>query len=265
MTNTDTNVEALHNQKEQIYQQLQELGKQIGGAIRELKDRRAKRNDLTQLAQEQKTVRKDLSKIIKDKIAQVKVLRAQRGEKPVKAAEQKDSPGKLRQEISKLEHKLETSAMDFSSEQKLTKLLKEKKAALAKIGGSTELDKQIREFSKDIDKLKKESDVAHEKVTEAAKESQKHHEAILELSKKIEDWKKEETTLQEQYTKLKEELNSKADQLPQKKMKQKKSVMSQPTVDEEAMLKEKAAEVEQKVKDKKKLTTEDLLAFQARK
>ncbi len=34
---------------------------------------------------------------------------------------------------------------------------------------------------------------------------------------------------------------------------------------DEAMLKEKAAQVEEKVKSKQKLTTEDLLAFQSQK
>lgn len=261
---TDTDTHSLHESKEKAYQELQELGKQIGAAIRELKERREKRNDLTKLAQEQKQIRKDLSRVIKEKIAEVKVLRTKRGDKASKPGDQKESPAKLRMEVQKLEHKLETSAMDFTAEQKLTKVLKEKKAQLAKMGGDGELDKQIRGSSKEIDKLKKESDVAHAKVTEAAKESQEHHEAILALSKKIEDWKKRETELQEQYGKLKEQLNAKSDALPQKKSK-KQTLTPQQNAADEAVLKEKAAEVEQKVKDKKKLTTEDLLAFQARK
>jgi len=256
----DTN--ALREQKEHIYQQLQELSKQIGAAIRELKERRNQRNELTKLAQEQKQVRKDLSKVIKDKIVQVKELRAKRGDKP--KIESKESPGKLKMEIQKLEHKLETSAMDFTAEQKLTKIIKEKKVLLAKIGGDTDMDRHIRAMSKEIDKLKRESDVAHEKVTVAAKESQQHHEVILDLSKKIEAWKKEEMQLQEQYTKLKEEINAKADSLPQKKPR-KAAAAPQNSAADEAVLKEKVAEVEQKVKEKKKLTTEDLLAFQAKK
>jgi uncharacterized coiled-coil DUF342 family protein len=263
MTN-DT--KSLHEQKEQIYQRLQELSKQIGAAIRELKERRNQRNELTKLAQDQKQVRKDLSKIIKEKISYVKELRSKRGDRPVqKGGDQKDSPGKIKMEIQKLEHKLETSAMDFTAEQKLTKLLKEKKTQLAKMGGDNDMDKNIRAFSKEIDKLKKESDVAHEKVTVAAKESQQHHEVILDLSSKIEEWKKEETQLQEQYTKLKEELNSKADALPQKKTMKKSTPSMQQSVADEQVLKEKVAEVEQKVKEKRKLTTEDLLAFQAKK
>jgi uncharacterized coiled-coil DUF342 family protein len=255
----------LNEQKEAAYQELQELSKNIGAAIRELKERRTKRNDLTQLAQDQKVVRKELSRIIKEKIAEVKALRSKRGDKVVKASDSKESPGKLRMEISKLEHKLEISAMDFTEEQKLTKILKEKKAALGKIAGDSDLDRTIRTLSKDIDKLKKESDVAHEQVTAAAKESQEHHEAILTLSKNIEDWKKRETELQEQYGKLKDELNANRSDLPTKKQPKKQQHVQQNSAADEAVLKEKVAEVEQKVKDKKKLTTEDLLAFQANK
>ncbi len=261
MTDNDTSV--LHEHKEKAYQELHELSRQIGAAIRELKERRDKRNELTKHAQEQKQLRKDLSKVIKEKIAEVKVLRAKRGDKPVRVADPRDrgdSPAKIKMEIQRIEHKLETSAMEFTEEQKLTKILKEKKAQLAKMGGENELDHTIRALSKEIDKLKKESDVAHEAVTTSARQSQEEHERILALSKQIEDWKARDAQLQEQYGKLKEQIHAKSDVLPTKKPKK-----QQPSAEDEQVLKEKAAEVELKVKEGRKLTTEDLLAFQARK
>lgn len=268
MTN-DTGVHELHANKEKLYSELQELSKHISGAIAELKERREKRNALTRTAQEQKVLRKELSAVIKEKISQVKEMRAKRGERPkVVHMDERMSPGKLREEISRIERKIETSAMDFSEEQKLTKILKEKKVMLTKIGGDNDLDRNIRALSKEIDKLKKESDVAHDAVTIAAKESQEHHERILELSKKIEEWKTREVEVKNQYQTTKDQLTQHSPvDVPVKKMPRKKMSNGPiaPTADEKAVLAEKAAVVEQKVKEKKKLTTEDLLAFQAHK
>ncbi len=285
---TDTDTGAKHARKEEIYQQLQETGKKIAGHINELKDRREKRNALTASAQEHKTTRKELSKVIKDKIVSVKDLRSKLPDRPATPApvqqshgnrggrggdrEERMTPSKMKEEIARIELKLETSAMPFTEEQKLSKILKEKKAQLAKMGGDTDLERDVRTRSKEIDKLKRESDVAHESVTKAAKESQEHHEVILKLSKEIEDLKKFENTLREEYTKLKTELQGSAEmpELPGKKISRSRQ-RSAPqqhqmqSAEDKQVIQEKAAEVEQKVKDKKKLTTEDLLAFQAHK
>jgi len=183
------------------------------------------------------------------------------------------TPGKLREEIGKLETKLETSAMDFKEEQKLTKILKEKKAQLAKMGGDNDLERDVRGRSKEIDKLKRESDVAHETVTKAARESQEHHEAILKLSKEIEELKTKETSLKDEYQKVKDQLGTTfGEELPDKKPRAARGkrdtaglAPAQPSAEDKATLKEKAAEVEEKIKTGKKLTTEDLLAFQTNK
>jgi phosphoserine phosphatase len=170
-----------------------------------------------------------------------------------------------------MEMKIETSAMEFKEEQKLTKIIKEKKALLAKMGGDNELERNVRGKSKEIDKLKRESDVAHETVTKAARESQEHHEAILALSKEIEELKTKELALKEEYQKIKDELGVMGESLPEKKAKTRgKREMtglapSQPSAEDKATLKEKAAEVEEKIRTGKKLTTEDLLALQAHK
>jgi phosphoserine phosphatase len=278
---TDTN--ALHERKERLYSELQEISRAIAGSINELKERREKRNALTQAAQDAKTQRKELSRIIKEKISVVKDLRKKLPDKPGttpsqssrggREREERVTPGKLREEIQRLETKLETSAMDFTEEQKLTKILKEKKAQLAKMGGENDLERDVRSRSKEIDKLKRESDVAHEEVTRTARESQEHHEAILALSKKIEELKERETKLRDEYQKIKDELGTHSEVLPEKKPRGTKGkrgetsslASSQPSAEDKATIKEKAAEVEEKIKTGKKLTTEDLLALQAHK
>lgn len=242
-----------HARKEQIQNQLQGLSKKIGEAIAELKERREQRNVLTQHVQEQKIRRKELSKVIKEKIGIVKQLRLQRGDKRERGV----PLGKLREEIGRLERKIETSGMAFADEQKLTKIIKEKKAVLNEASGGVELDKQIRTLSREIDNLKKESDEAHEHVTSAAKQSQEHHERMLALSAQLDEWKKEEAQVKETYSKLRDEMA--ALDIPVKVSRKKQ------TQEDDNLIAEKVAQVEQKVKDKKKLTTEDLLAFQAQK
>ncbi len=291
MTNDTNN---LNEQKEKLYRELHDTGRTIAAKINELKERRDKRNVLTKQAQDAKILRKDLSKVIKEKIGVVKDMRGKLPDKPATPTpqpqqqqrggferggfgrdrgEERMTPAKLREEIAKLDLKLETSAMEFKEEQKLTKILKEKKAQLAKMGGENDLERDVRSRSKEIDKLKRESDVAHETVTKAARESQEHHEVILTLSKEIETLKTRETTLKEEYQKIKDQLGTSfGEELPDKKprtMRGKRDNTnlgpSQPSAEDKATLKEKAAEVEEKIKTGKKLTTEDLLAFQTNK
>ena len=117
----DTDTAAKHARKEEIYQQLQETGKKIAGHINELKDRREKRNTLTAAAQEHKTQRKELSKVIKEKIVSVKDLRSKLPDRPAQAApapqqshgrgggrdgrdrEERMTPGKMKEEIARFE------------------------------------------------------------------------------------------------------------------------------------------------------------------
>lgn len=268
MTNTDTaSVDELHAKRETLHKELQHLSEQISGSIAELKEKRDQRNALTAKAQEQKIIRKDLSAVIKEQIGKVKALRQQRGTRPVQA-ERGESPRVLRETIERIEHKIETSAMDFTQEQKLTKILKEKKVALAKIVGSSDLDREIRALSKEIDKLKKQSDEAHDLVTVSAKESQAHHERILTLSQLIEECKAREVVVKDEYLAVKAALqkHAPAQELPAKRSRSKKpTAPTEHSAEDEAMLKEKAAQVEEKVKSKQKLTTEDLLAFQSQK
>jgi len=80
---TDTN--NLSERKDQLYRELQETGRAIASRINELKDRREKRNNLTKEAQEAKILRKDLSKVIKEKIGVVKELRQKLPDKPAAA------------------------------------------------------------------------------------------------------------------------------------------------------------------------------------
>jgi len=262
----------LNEEKESWFQKRAEIGSKIADHIRQVKDTRHKRDELTKQVREEKKERREYSQDIRDKIAQVKDLRKQLREQQEKLGVDK-KPGALKQEIEGIEYKLETSAMPYNEERKLTKILKDKKAAYSKVKGLGDLANKIRDLSKEIDDLKKQSDEVHETLQGAAEESQEFHENVIEKSKFIDDLKAEEEAAYKKFTELKDAYAEKRDALQaliDKADGTRDTLRSHGEVvaaaekkNNKQLLKQKTQAVEEKVKKKQKLTTEDLLAFQA--
>lgn len=262
----------LSEEKERWFQKRAEIGAKIAENIREVKGTRQERDKLTTQVQEEKKERRNFSQEIRDKIAEVKKLREQR-KKAANVAGISVSPGKLKKEIERIEYRLQTEPMPYNEERKLTAALKEKKAAFGKIKGQGDLSKNIRELSKEIDELKKQSDEVHEQLQERAEQSQDYHETVIEKSKKIDALKQEEddaykkfSELKDEYVAKREELQAvidKAEEIRKELGLHGEQVQRVEKKKAKEILKEKSAAVEEKVKKKQTLTTEDLLAFQA--
>jgi len=131
---------------------------------------------------------------------------------------------------------------------------------------------KVRVLQRDIKKLKREADQSHIQIQSKAKESQVKHEEMLskagevdklkdserEVFDKFIEFKKQFTDINNQLkAKLSElnEVNSKVNDFKQSSKKERKKK-------DEETLKIKESDVEEKIKKKQKLTTEDLLVFQ---
>jgi len=276
-----TEVAALSEQKENAFAKKQAISSQIAQAISQIKEHKTKRDDLTKAVRDKKVARDALNNQIKELIAKLKeltkdapapkVIKRKEGDKPT-------SPSLLRKEIDAMKYRIETDGMSFENEQKVMKLIKEKQKLLESMSSHLAHSAEARALSKEIDKLKDESDVVHEEIQKMAKASQAEHEAILTLSKNIDGMRVEEKAAQTESASLKATFKEKAAQTGQlveaanaeKTVKREKRRVDSATKQAEhqqqikQMIDQQAVEVEKKIKGKKKLTTEDLLVFQAK-
>lgn len=265
-------VAAANKKKEAAFQKKQEVSKQISGKIEHLLGGKKVRNELTSDVQELKKERDKLNQQIKEKVAEIKEMHSKSSTTDF---DKKNNPALLKKQIEKIEFRLETQPMGFDAEQKLTKQLKEFKKRYASVKDKAEGMIALRQKSKEIDKLKKEANKYHRQVQERAQESQQKHEKLLGSSDEIDSLKKEEDDRyqdflkeKEKYTEINQQLKEKVAQLQTiKEELNKNNVKVQDTQRQEDLktLQERAKDAEQKVKDKKKLTTEDLLALQGAK
>jgi len=126
----------------------------------------------------------------------------------------------------------------------------------------------IRESAK-IDNVKPVEFIGQGK---RAKESQSYHEGMLSLSKKISELRKNEKEIFKQFSELKKQFFETNNMLKQKLLEANEASKHEKEEHEkedaemkerqEKMLAEKETEMTEKIKSGKKLTTEDLLAFQ---
>ena len=136
----------------------------------------------------------------------------------------------------------------------------------------TDILDKLKEMSSDIDKFKRRSNEFHLKIQNRAKESQELHESIITSSKEIDKIKEEEEQAFGKFIEFKKKFTEANDLLKDKLTKMNglmKSLASlklkkgeEKKLEEDIFLKNKEAEVEEKIKKGGKLTTEDLLVFQ---
>jgi uncharacterized coiled-coil DUF342 family protein len=260
-----------NRKKEQAFKKKQEVSKKIGERISELLGSKKERNSLTGEVQKLKQERDKLNKQIREKVQEIKKMNEEHKD-VVGQFDKKNNPAALEKQIEQMEYKLETQPMSFDAEQKLNKKIKELKKQFAGVKDTAIVLTDLREKSKEIDRLKREANKYHRQVQEHAQNSQNKHESLISESKEIDDMKKEEDTLYKAFLEEKTAYLEINNQLKEKvaALQKIKESLNQRNVklkedqkkEEMKSLKERAAEAEEKVKKKQKLTTEDLLAMQ---
>lgn len=258
----------INQEKETLFGTRHEIGKQISTLIKDVKGIRTQRDSLTGTVRLSKDEREKLNDEIRTKIEEVKKLKA-----IAPQPKEHDDPRRLRREIERLDYKIETEVMSFDKEKQIMKTIKELKKRLDDSEKSSTDFRKIRDLSKDIDRLRSIADSAHEKVQEAAKESQHRHENLVETSNKIDDLKAQEEDINKKITEKKDLMSTIANELDAKnahlrEIKQKAGMV----VEEEKKVtaekrKKKLSELQAEVTDKlmrgEKLTTDDLLIMQS--
>jgi uncharacterized coiled-coil DUF342 family protein len=225
------------------------------------------RNQLTDSVKKIKQERDELNKILKEKIEAFKKI----APKKTDSKKPKVNVSQVKKEIKDMEYKIETEALTFDKEQKLMKIIKEKRKSIEGMEPTVYTD-EMKKLSTEIDELRKQADAKHQEAQQKASESQvKHEEAIKfsnelktmqaeqkELDKNCSEYKTKVHDVNEQLkTKLEEHVTHAKEHTERRERKQDKKPYK-PHINVEEM----QHKAEEKLKKGQKLTTEDLLAFQ---
>ena len=263
----------LHKEKESWFEKKKELSKKIIENIQKVRDSKAKRDALTREVKQLKPKRDSMNKTVSSKVSELNKLKDERN-KLSKSLEITDSPSRIRQQMDKLEFRIETEPISFEKEKEIMKKIKRLRKEYDAARILNEANKKNRSASDEFRKMKREAYDAHKSVQEKAHESQAAHEDILKISaeidrligeeedafKKFLEFKKQFNEMNSQFKiKLKEtnSIKDELDKISSEKRDRKKAEV-------ESFLKSKEDAVNEKIKKRQKLTTEDLLVFQER-
>ncbi len=178
----------------------------------------------------------------------------------------------LKQHIEKIEARIETEALPFNTEKSLMGKINELKRKLSDATKIQELNQKLHDVSSHIDDLKKKGDEEHQKLLEFITAEKDNYTKFIELSRKINELKKLQNEAFGNFKTLKAEFMATNASL-QEKLAESAKIFSTVKAEQEKRisarheqqvrtLEEKSRLVEEKLRNKQKLTTEDLIAFQ---
>ncbi len=265
---------SLLQEKENTFRQLRgqrSALRALGDAISALKK---SRDSLTLQVKELKAQRDSFNKDMKEAAGRLQVLNlekqkllAQHKTTGIKAGI-KGRPPRLRQDIAELEQRLETEVLPFGQEQAMRKWVKELKLRAAELAHLEEVWQKATQASRELTRSRREAGGLHHRVQETAAQSQQKHE---EIKAKLEELKKLRTKIKpleirhsegvSQAAGLRRELEDIERSLEERA----RAKREQRQKEQEALAEARGREVQEKLRQRKKLTTEDILAFQAGK
>jgi len=254
-------------EKEKVYRELRSGGQQIHTLLENTNKLKLERDQLTTQVRLLKEEREKLNEAVKEK-AQEKQEVLDRKKSLQKDSEHRESSGRLKAEIARLEMKIQTEVMPFDKEQQLTKHIKELKARLKQAEQLKEVWKEADAASAGFSDTRQKANDIHRQIQEIAQQSQEKHEQINKLYDQIKQLRQQEKPARQKYLELKgqqEQLKKNFDGLILRVNELAKLFHEEDEKSFRAKAREKSAEVQEKLKAGKKLRMEDILAFQAGK
>src|SRR3989344_561045 len=249
--------------------EIEELKKEIANSIKEARELREEKNKVNIQVKELKEKREKQNSITKEKINQFNELR--RGIN-FRERERKRPADVIKNDIDKIEERIETEALKFSEEKRLMKKIGKLKQEYEGAKKEASALDEIGKIENEIIESKKAAEELHKKVQELAQESKNKHNVYLEISKKIKEVNNEQEKAFNNFLKFKEEFNKIGKEVDEKleALRDAKNKLDgfrradkkDKDEAEERTLKKKANDVEEKLKRGEKITKEDLIKFQ---
>ena len=254
-------LQQLETEKSTYVAERKSLGGQLSPLLQKAKQLRDERNAFTQSVRKEKQEREKLHTELKKHSSVLKELSS------VKQEDRKGpSPGFLKQQIEKLELKVETEVLSFDKETALMKQIRKMKKEYAALAESQKNFQSIRTEAKEASTLRKQANTVHAKMQDDAKKSQSKHEELITLSKQIDEMNSKVSELDKkiadfnlQIRKIMHEIKPVAEQ----KQKVKKEFHEKSQQETKVNLAERRKIIYENLKKGEKLTTEDLIILQS--
>ncbi len=258
---------ALMSEKEQAYQQLKSFQTGLHALINTIQRCKSERDTLTAQVKTLKGEREKLNLAVKEKAGEKNRV-AQKKEEIAHKITRPENPARIKAQIAALERTIETEVMPFTKEQKLTKQIKELQAQYKKVEQLDQLWKEVHTASAEFSQTRRVAEETHWNVQHIAQESQKKHEEMRVLYEQLKKARAEEKPLKDKYLGLKkqvEELRKTGENLSKRVQELAKLFNEEEGKSFQHIVEQKTAEVKEKIKKGKKLSMDDILAFQASK
>ncbi len=259
------------SEKEEFNKKRREITAQIRAHIAAVKQHKEARTEKNKKVRELKLRREELHTKIKSLIQEVTVLGKQRDDAKKKV--RGEDPSSLLREMQHLETKLETEALPFNKEKELSKKIKDLRKQYDEQAAVVSVFDAYGKKNNELRECKREAQKVHNEIQILAKESEHHHQEIIALSKKVDELKVHEEECAQKFKEKRKEWTEleyaltralgaaerewvKAQEVRKKHkelkvQKQKESILRRRDV------------VEQKMREGKTLTNEDILILQA--
>jgi len=264
-------VNSLNEKKEDLFKKQDEIRKTIKEKIEKIKSMKGENDKLGDEARNLKKERDKENNLVKEGITKIKQLRDKKSF--ILKKHNIKNPETEHKRIEALERKIETEALSPSQEKKVMKEINDLKKIFGKNSELENITKEIKEATKNFREAKKRADEFHNKLQGLRKDGtyedyKKLSKEIIVLRKKHKELYKEFTETKKEYVEANEVFRDNLKKLNQVNRKDKvKKNKEKERIDSLNVTKinEMAKEVEDKLKKKEKITTDDLLAFQAQK
>ena len=258
----------INEKKEHYFRKKEELKKEINDLIRKIKEIKAEKDKKNIELQELKNQRDKHNDQVQNLIKKIKSLNEEK-QKAFQKYNIKSDPAKIQEQINQLEKRVEQE-VNFEKEKKLMEEIKKLKRSYEESNEVRTIAEKASSVDREIKDSKKKADEFHRKVQELTKDT--NYEVFMELSKKITILKKEQEDafqkfidFKKEYSLVNQELKNKMDEYQVLRLVFSKDQEARKIDHEEkqnSFFRSKIKVLEDKLRSKKKLTNEDLIALQ---
>ncbi|HLC73590.1 MAG TPA: hypothetical protein VJH20_03060 [Candidatus Nanoarchaeia archaeon] len=273
ISNLKDTLERIRKEKDSIFQKRNSLREKVAGQIKEIKELKSKKDKDSFGLQDEFREKDVINQEIGTLINKIKALNEKRRiiKKEVKIDK---NPDMLKSLINKLEEKIETEVLSIEEEKRVMKRLNKLKSEYKEIKVIVDLNNEYNKMSEDIDFKKKKLNDLKNKIKDNM-EKNSEYEGFMKISKEIFETKNEISALNNQYFQYKSDI-LKNNILLKEKLKELNDIKNDLDLIDKKLLEEKENKkqdiisqkksvVEEKLRMGHKLSTEDLITFQASK
>lgn len=245
-------------QKEAFFKDYKDKKKAVFVHVAKLKELRSSYNFSSLLLKELIKKRDDYNKKVRQAIQSIKEIENKKKEF-LKNSKTKFDPS-LAYQIERLEQKIETQALDFEKEKQIMKKINLLKKKYSQFSQLNLIIQDQRKLQTQIDQDKTQANSLHDQIRQLQRKNKLLKKDFINTSRQIMNLKKEQSQYFQKFIESKKEFIRLYNVLKSDKM----INQARKRHAQDKIIEQKQRQLEEKIKNKQKITTEDLLVFQSR-